>query len=130
MVILPLMKRERTSKAIILLLISILTIGMGYRFVPHHHHEGRICIETNDSEKEHSSHEENFHSEISVYDIPKTDFKFSILFFDIIGAPLSEAFSSLPLVHQLSECYTPRAFIDVCEGYFKKLNRLRGSPVL
>ena len=122
------MGKERIHNIIIFILLSILTGSVVYRFVPHHHHDGKICVETNETDTDFPAHEENFHSEISVYDIPKTDSKSIACFVDWSpGELIVNKISNY--IHSYSRCETLfRCIHDTREGYGVRTHKLRGSP--
>ena len=43
------MNGKKHIKNLILMLIGVLMISVVTQFVPHHHHEGKICVETSES---------------------------------------------------------------------------------
>ena len=123
------MMRDFKTTLLAALLLAMVGINMASAFMPHHHHEGFICLEQSDMEPTHQSADDNQHFEKADLTLPKVGADFSAPTFDLLflsavilnlaGSPQSD----VPL--DFSEECPDRSVPD----YFSSTQKLRGSPV-
>ena len=122
------MKVNKSFKFCMGMLIGLLTICILIQYMPHHHHDGRICIEKTESLKHHQDSHDDCQLERSSMEFkgiskinlsPDADFIFLKLLFSF---DFSEHFQlrSLRFVSGTPLSYTP---------YSVKSHKLRGSPL-
>ena len=112
----------------VLMLIGLLTLSVATLYVPHHHHEGRVCVETAES----ASPDDAAHQEcqlestspefkgISKINFNCDDYALNYIILSLFGfSKPSYGFESLPDIR--SE--------ETCKAYYIKSHKLRGSPL-
>ena len=122
------MRIKGNIKIYILTLICLLTLGILSQYIPHHHHEGKICVEQNDEFTHSSDSHNDCHLErpnIEYKGISKTNQSqipnstFLTLLFLVAFSDDSDA----------TPKYTDRCQITACKTYSVKSHKLRGSPL-
>lgn len=124
------MNIERAKTILITILITILSVNMAYCYVPHHHHEGKICIENAGETDNHDTGEEdNFHSEILDFDIPRSDNSHLYLLPVWIGSDLELLFRATSRSKSFCIEHDPIPFPLPETVYLTRTHKLRGSPL-
>lgn len=138
------MKSRLGTYSLVALLISILTFNLFDTFIPHHHHEGRICLQSLFSDHHCDSpvcEDETGHDscmpgashdlcegEQAEFDIPANSFDFSqgdcLLMTSILHFIVS---ADVPVFSRV-EFFHSDIFDFYQSVFYRKSHRLRGSP--
>lgn len=123
------MEKRGGIKYCIAMLIGLLAVGILSHFLPHHHHEGKICVETS----EDIPHEERS-SDNCLLETTNLEYKqISEASCNTVPLPLSFILSSLSFslyedVAWLPSDADPRPE-SPCSPYSVRPHKLRGSPL-
>lgn len=123
------MKGIRQTLVMLVMLAGVLSLN-AIPFVPHHHHDGKICVEQQDeSTGEHDGGEEmDVHSEEGDYDLPQDDMRIGTCAVTFVLSLFNEKIEPEENLRERRERQPERNEVFTSAEFSAESHALRGSP--
>lgn len=122
------MKREHGLRLRVAWLISLMAFSLTALYIPHHHHDGKICVDESETSQTMPAHQDEGHAEQLDIQVQKILTYHSNNNQTVISSILSDS-GHVPSQSKILYVTIP-TFSDNYSSFYKvRTHKLRGSPI-
>lgn len=121
--------KVKVLRSYVLLLVALVMLTIGCSYIPHHHHDGRVCVETTADDDPHGPTDREGHAEQWDISLPRLSAETSVIKAVFTAEAPSMAEVPRPRVAPVVAPVSLLRLPGYTCGFKARTQRLRGSPI-